>query len=85
MHGVEHLPKMFSELGDNIMKTKIYDIGNYLVLEVNMYGEYEYYIRSASDYTDYFKFAVGGEDPFTEDELLEMEYYFDNIQAHEGF
>ena len=57
------------------MEMSYYEIDGLMVMILKLYGEYEYYVRDASDDTDVFKFVFGCYDEFTEEELQDRADY----------
>ena len=62
------------------MEMSYYEIDGLMVMILNVFGEYEYYVRDASDDTDFFKFAFSIYEEFTEEELLERADYLWQFQ-----
>lgn len=58
------------------MEMSYYEIDGLMIMILNVFGEYEYYVRDGRDTTDVFKFAVGLLEEFTEEELQERSDYF---------
>lgn len=63
------------------MEMSYYEIDGLMVMILNVFGEYEYYVRDGSNPHDYFKFAFGAEDEFTEEELQTMTDYLWNCNG----
>ena len=57
------------------MKMSYYEIGDLMVMILNINGVYEYYLRDKIDTTDVFTFAFGIDVEFSEEELQEREDY----------
>lgn len=57
------------------MEMSYYEIDGLMVMVLNVFGEYEYYVRDGRDPTDVFVFAFGMEYEFSETELQERSDY----------
>lgn len=57
------------------MEMSYYEIDGLMVMVLNVFGEYEYYVRDGRDPTDVFVFAFGIEYEFSEAELRERSDY----------
>jgi len=51
------------------MEMSYYEIDGLMVMVLNVFGEYEYYVRDGRDPTDVFTFAFGMDYEFSEQEL----------------
>ena len=61
------------------MEMSYYEIDGLMVMVLNVFGEYEYYVRDGSDVTDVFVFVFGMDYEFSEEELKERsEYLWDS-------
>lgn len=57
------------------MEMSYYEIGELMIMILNLGDGYEYYVRDGRDLHDYFKFAFGQDEELSEEELYEMEDY----------
>lgn len=57
------------------MEMSYYEIDGLMVMILNVFGEYEYYVRDGSDLNDIFKFVFGMADELTEEELQDRADY----------
>ena len=57
------------------MEMSYYEIDGLMVMILNVFGEYEYYVRDGSEPTDVFKFVFELEEELTETDLMERSDY----------